>query len=119
MEGSGTSPLSASGSRRAVLTVGIAPISAELYGCSGSHQSSLVGAISARRPRYITAVRAATWRTVARRLRLLPAGATIVNPYSASTVESENVALADIFCDNLRRWLDSQPPHGWADDAKP
>jgi phosphoglycerate dehydrogenase-like enzyme len=33
----------------------------------------------------------------------------VISPHSASTVESENAALADIFCDNLRRWLDGQP----------
>jgi len=32
----------------------------------------------------------------------------IISPHSASTVERENVALADLFCDNLRRWLDGE-----------
>jgi glyoxylate/hydroxypyruvate reductase len=33
----------------------------------------------------------------------------IVSPHSASTVEHENALIADLFCDNLRRWLDGQP----------
>jgi len=33
----------------------------------------------------------------------------VISPHSASTVESENAALTDIFCDNLRRWLDGTP----------
>jgi glyoxylate/hydroxypyruvate reductase A len=33
----------------------------------------------------------------------------IVSPHSASTVENENALIADLFCDNLRRWLDGQP----------
>ncbi len=32
----------------------------------------------------------------------------IVSPHSASTVDGENAALTDLFCDNLRRWLDGQ-----------
>jgi phosphoglycerate dehydrogenase-like enzyme len=30
----------------------------------------------------------------------------LISPHSASTVSTENAALADLFCDNLRRWLD-------------
>jgi glyoxylate/hydroxypyruvate reductase A len=33
----------------------------------------------------------------------------IVSPHSASTVENENALIADLFCANLRRWLDGQP----------
>ena len=33
----------------------------------------------------------------------------IISPHSASTVDRENAALTDIFCDNLRRWLDGRP----------
>jgi phosphoglycerate dehydrogenase-like enzyme len=29
----------------------------------------------------------------------------VISPHSASTVESENAALTDLFCGNLRRWL--------------
>jgi glyoxylate/hydroxypyruvate reductase A len=29
--------------------------------------------------------------------------------HSASTVDSENAALTDLFCENLRRWLDGRP----------
>lgn len=33
----------------------------------------------------------------------------IISPHSASTVDRENAALTELFCDNLRRWLDGQP----------
>jgi glyoxylate/hydroxypyruvate reductase len=33
----------------------------------------------------------------------------IISPHSASTVDSENAALTDLFCENLRRWLDGRP----------
>jgi glyoxylate/hydroxypyruvate reductase A len=33
----------------------------------------------------------------------------VVSPHSASTVEGENDRLVDLFCDNLRRWLDGSP----------
>lgn len=33
----------------------------------------------------------------------------IISPHSASTVDRENASLTDLFCDNLRRWLDRQP----------
>lgn len=33
----------------------------------------------------------------------------IISPHSASTVDSENATLTDLFCDNLRRWLDGRP----------
>jgi glyoxylate/hydroxypyruvate reductase len=33
----------------------------------------------------------------------------IISPHSASTVDSENAALTDLFCENLRRWLDRRP----------
>jgi glyoxylate/hydroxypyruvate reductase A len=33
----------------------------------------------------------------------------LISPHSASTVDRENAALTDIFCDNLRRWLDDRP----------
>jgi phosphoglycerate dehydrogenase-like enzyme len=29
-------------------------------------------------------------------------------PHSASTVDQENAALTELFCDNLRRWLAGQ-----------
>ena len=33
----------------------------------------------------------------------------VISPHSASTVDSENWKLTDLFCDNLRRYLDGQP----------
>jgi glyoxylate/hydroxypyruvate reductase len=33
----------------------------------------------------------------------------IISPHSASTVDSENQALTDLFCMNLRHWLDGRP----------
>jgi glyoxylate/hydroxypyruvate reductase len=33
----------------------------------------------------------------------------LISPHSASTVDRENAALTDIFCDNLGRWLDGRP----------
>lgn len=33
----------------------------------------------------------------------------LVSPHSASTVASENAAIADLFCDNLRRYLAGEP----------
>jgi glyoxylate/hydroxypyruvate reductase len=33
----------------------------------------------------------------------------IVSPHSASTVPEENARLTDLFCDNLRRYLDGKP----------
>jgi glyoxylate/hydroxypyruvate reductase len=33
----------------------------------------------------------------------------IISPHSASTVDRENAALTELFCANLRRWLDGQP----------
>jgi len=33
----------------------------------------------------------------------------IVSPHSASTVPAENARLADLFCENLRRYLDGKP----------
>jgi glyoxylate/hydroxypyruvate reductase A len=33
----------------------------------------------------------------------------IVSPHSASTVPAENARLADLFCENLRRYLDDKP----------
>lgn len=33
----------------------------------------------------------------------------LISPHSASTVDRENAALTDLFCDNLRRWLDGDP----------
>ena len=33
----------------------------------------------------------------------------IISPHSASTVDRENAALTDLFCENLRLWLDDQP----------
>ncbi|WP_410813368.1 D-2-hydroxyacid dehydrogenase [Micromonospora sp. 067-2] len=33
----------------------------------------------------------------------------LVSPHSASTVATENATLTDLFCDNLRRYLDGRP----------
>jgi glyoxylate/hydroxypyruvate reductase len=33
----------------------------------------------------------------------------LVSPHSASTLASENAAIVDLFCDNLRRFLDGRP----------
>jgi glyoxylate/hydroxypyruvate reductase A len=33
----------------------------------------------------------------------------LVSPHSASTVAVENRLIVDLFCDNLRRWLDGRP----------
>ncbi len=33
----------------------------------------------------------------------------LVSPHSASTLPSENAAITDLFCDNLRRYLDGRP----------
>ncbi len=33
----------------------------------------------------------------------------IISPHSASTVLRENERIVDVFCDNLRRWLDGRP----------
>ncbi len=35
----------------------------------------------------------------------------LVSPHSASTSDRENERLTDLFCDNLRRFLDGQPLH--------
>lgn len=33
----------------------------------------------------------------------------LVSPHSASTLASENAAIVELFCDNLRAWLDGRP----------
>jgi phosphoglycerate dehydrogenase-like enzyme len=33
----------------------------------------------------------------------------MISPHSASTVDTENATITDLFCDNLRRWLDGVP----------
>lgn len=33
----------------------------------------------------------------------------IITPHSASTAQDENARLTDLFCDNLRRWLEGRP----------
>ncbi|MFD0891244.1 NAD(P)-dependent oxidoreductase, partial [Streptosporangium algeriense] len=33
----------------------------------------------------------------------------VVSPHSASTVDTENRAITELFTDNLRRWLDGRP----------
>ena len=33
----------------------------------------------------------------------------LISPHSASTVASENALITDLFCRNLRRWLDGEP----------
>jgi phosphoglycerate dehydrogenase-like enzyme len=35
-------------------------------------------------------------------------GNVLVSPHSASTVDTENAAITDLFCDNLRRFLDGR-----------
>ncbi|CCH32547.1 Oxidoreductase [Saccharothrix espanaensis DSM 44229] len=35
----------------------------------------------------------------------------LISPHSASTAANENALITDIFCDNLRRWLDGKPLH--------
>jgi glyoxylate/hydroxypyruvate reductase len=41
----------------------------------------------------------------------------VVSPHSASTVAAENGLITDLFCDNLRRWLDGQPLRNVFDPA--
>ena len=36
-------------------------------------------------------------------------GNVLISPHSASTVDSENAALTDLFCENLQRWLAGDP----------
>jgi phosphoglycerate dehydrogenase-like enzyme len=33
----------------------------------------------------------------------------IISPHSASTAEAENGLITELFCTNLRRWLDGAP----------
>lgn len=33
----------------------------------------------------------------------------LVSPHSGGTSDRENERIVDLFCDNLRRWLDQQP----------
>ena len=42
----------------------------------------------------------------------------LVSPHSASTVAVENRLIVDLFCDNLRRWLDGQPLRNVYDRAR-
>src|SRR4029077_10934198 len=42
----------------------------------------------------------------------------IISPHSASTVAQENARITDIFCDNLRRYLDGQPLRNVLDKEK-
>jgi len=42
----------------------------------------------------------------------------IVSPHSASTADSENWKLIDLFCDNLKRYLDGQPLRNVLDKKK-
>jgi len=42
----------------------------------------------------------------------------IISPHSASTVDSENWKLVDLFCDNLKRYLDGQPLRNVLDKKK-
>jgi glyoxylate/hydroxypyruvate reductase A len=42
----------------------------------------------------------------------------IVSPHSASTVTQENARITDIFCDNLRRYLNGQPLRNVLDKGK-
>jgi glyoxylate/hydroxypyruvate reductase len=42
----------------------------------------------------------------------------ILSPHSASTVTQENARITDIFCDNLRRYLDGEPLRNVLDKKK-
>lgn len=42
----------------------------------------------------------------------------IVSPHSASTVDTENAILTELFTDNLRRWLDDRPLRNLFDRKK-
>jgi glyoxylate/hydroxypyruvate reductase A len=42
----------------------------------------------------------------------------IISPHSASTVTQENARITDIFCDNLRRYMDGQPLRNVLDKTK-
>jgi len=42
----------------------------------------------------------------------------IISPHSASTVTQENARITDIFCDNLRRYMDGQPLRNVLDKQK-
>jgi phosphoglycerate dehydrogenase-like enzyme len=42
----------------------------------------------------------------------------IVSPHSASTVTQENARITELFCDNLRRYLDGQPLRNVLDKEK-
>jgi phosphoglycerate dehydrogenase-like enzyme len=42
----------------------------------------------------------------------------LVSPHSASTVESENQKIVDIFCENLRRFLTGEPLYNLLDTEK-
>jgi phosphoglycerate dehydrogenase-like enzyme len=42
----------------------------------------------------------------------------IISPHSASTVTQENARITEIFCDNLRRYLDGQPLRNVLDKTK-
>ena len=42
----------------------------------------------------------------------------IVSPHSASTVSQENARITDIFCENLRRYVDGQPLRNVLDKEK-
>lgn len=42
----------------------------------------------------------------------------LVSPHSASTSDRENARITDLFCDNLRRYLDGRPLHNVLDTAR-
>jgi glyoxylate/hydroxypyruvate reductase len=42
----------------------------------------------------------------------------IICPHSAATVESEDEALVELFCENLRRYLDGRPLHNLVDKQR-
>ena len=42
----------------------------------------------------------------------------LITPHSMSTASSENAWLTDLFCDNLRRYLDGEPLRNVVDKAR-
>jgi phosphoglycerate dehydrogenase-like enzyme len=42
----------------------------------------------------------------------------LVSPHSASTSDRENARITDLFCDNLRRYLDGRPLRNVLDTAR-
>jgi phosphoglycerate dehydrogenase-like enzyme len=42
----------------------------------------------------------------------------LISPHRASIVTEENALVVDLFCDNLRRWLDGRPLRNVYDPAR-